>query len=203
MNSVLGNLPRFDTDSPPRASGQFSLLLGRIPEPEPEPPVELVEEFPETEEFSEIQEEAPVEDDSTSLDELQSLVQQLSDLMENLERESREHSTHVIQVLASRLFPELSKRFLAEEIGLHLTRLVPSSVPQVDIRARSALLEQLEGIIGQNPAMAGRCKLVPTDSSDENRVEVSWKTGGVTFDFDSLLSDCLAHLDPAQTLIEE
>jgi hypothetical protein len=67
-------------------------------------------------------------------------------------------------------------------------------------RDGNSMLEKLEPIVARNTALAGRCSLVPAEN---NSVEVSWKTGGVTFDFEALLDACLAHLDPAQTLIEE
>jgi hypothetical protein len=45
--------------------------------------------------------------------------------------------------------------------------------------------------------------MTPAVSEDEPRVLVSWRTGGVTFDFEGLLAACLAHLDPSHTMIEE
>lgn len=202
-NALLAKLPRFDQDERPRSAGSFGLLLGRMPEEAPA--IDITMDLQEPEYIAEppVLEEAPVEETDLSLEEIRTLTEQLSGLMEGLERQTQERATQVIQALAARLFPELSRRFLANEISHHLARLVPPTVPQVEIRARSALLEQLQPIISQSPALSGRCMLSPVELAEETRVQVSWTSGGVTFDFDSLLAACLTHLDPAQTLIEE
>ena len=202
-SALLANLPRFDQEDRPRSVGSFGLLLGKVPEEAPA--VDFAMDLPEPDSVAELPEieEAPIEDAGPSPDEIQMLMEQLSGVMDGLERQTQERATQVIQALAARLFPELSRRFLANEISHHLARLVPSSAPQVEINARPALLEQLQPIIAQNPALSGRCTFSPVESPEETRVQTSWKTGGVTFDFESLLEACLAHLDPAQTLIEE
>ena len=197
MNSaLLSSLPRFDQDEPARSSDKLGLLLGRMPAEAQAPAAEA----PVTE--AEEETEAPV-DVGPALAEVERLITDLSGLMTRLERDSREQSMQVIQSLAARLFPELSQRFLAEEIGHHLAGLVAASVPAIEIRARTALLEKLEPILARTASLSGRCSLVPVESAEDSRVQVSWRSGGVTFDFDGLLAACLTHLDPAQTLIEE
>lgn len=193
-SALLSNLPRFDLEDQPHAAGRLKVLLGQTPDERPPaapPVVEAAEPA-----------EAPA-DPGPTLAEAERLVADLSGLMKRIERDSREQSMHVIQSLAARLFPELSRQFLAEEIGQHIGKLVPASVPSVEIRARQVMLDKLEPIVRRNSALSGRCTLVPATAAEDTRVEVSWKTGGVTFDFDGLLAACIAHLDPAQTLIEE
>ena len=192
--ALLSSLPRFDAEDETHPADKLKRLLGQMQAAAARPaqPAAAEEAAEDT--------AAPVEDTGPSLAELDRVVADLSGVMARLEQESREHSMQVIQSLAARLFPELSRHFLAEEIGEHLPKLVPPSVPAVEIRAAPAMLEKLEPIVARNTALAGRCSLVPAEN---NSVEVSWKTGGVTFDFEALLDACLAHLDPAQTLIEE
>jgi len=196
-NALLSSLPRFDKDDQHPAE-QLRRMLGQMKAAAARPTVPApVEEIVE-------EDVAPPEVDlGPSLAEVDGLIGQLSSALTQIESESRDQAMQVTQSLAARLFPELSRKFLAEEISQHLTRLVPASTPAVEIRARPHMLEKLEPIIARHPGMAGRYTLVPASVSDDPRVQVSWKTGGVTFDFEGLLAACLAHLDPAQTLIEE
>lgn len=192
-SALLSNLPRFDHDEFSGASGRLQELLGRKPvEAAPPPEPEIAEPVL-----------PPPVDPGPSLAEVETLISGLSQAMTRMEQDSRAQAMQVTQSLAARLFPELSRQFLAEEIGNHLARLVPPSVPSVEICARAAMLEKLEAMVARTPSLSGRCTLVPVGTPDESRVLVSWKTGGVTFDFQGLLEACLAHLDPAQTLIEE
>lgn len=195
-SALLANLPRFDEGEQAHPAELLKRMLGEM-QGAAKPPAPPVEEVVET------VEEAPPADPAPALEEVERLIGDLSGLMARLEQESRERSMQAIQSLAARLFPELSRRFLAEEIGAHLAGLVPASVPSVEIRARPVLLEQLEPIVARSPSLSGRCTLSPADTAKDAQVRVSWKTGGVTFDFEALLAACLAHLDPAQTLIEE
>ncbi|MEZ6013010.1 MAG: hypothetical protein R3C08_14210 [Hyphomonas sp.] len=193
-SALLSSLPRFDLEDQPPAAGRLKALLGQTPDEKPQAAPLVVEPAAAV--------EVPANPGPT-LAEAERLVADLSGLMKRLERDSREQSMHVLQSLAARLFPELSRQFLAEEIGQHIGKLVPASVPAVEIRARQVMLDRLEPIVRRNTVLSGRCTLVPATAPEDTRVEVSWKTGGVTFDFEGLLAACLAHLDPAQTLIEE
>lgn len=125
---------------------------------------------------------------------LQATVANLARLMERLERESRQQTVETVQAISAQLFPELSRRVLAEEIGRHLPGLIPASVPKVDIRAEPVLAGQLAEMIARHPSLEGRCEVIAQEGQGEGRAEVSWRTGGVTFDFDGLLSACLADL---------
>ena len=201
MSSALfSNLPRFDHDDDTHPAEQLKRMLGQMQAAAARTPVSSL---PGEEVVEEDEEVLPPVDLGPSLAEVENLIGQLSSTLGRIEREARDQSMHVIQVLAARLFPELSREFLAAEIGRHLSRLVPASVPSVEIRARQVMLDKLEPIVSRDASLAGRCVLIPAESGTEPRVLVSWKTGGVTFDFEGLLADCLTHLDPSHTLIEE
>ena len=47
-------------------------------------------------------------------------------------------------------------------------------------------------MVAAQPALAGRCTVIAAEG--RTGVDVSWRTGGVTFDFDGLLAACLAQL---------
>jgi len=198
-NALLSNLPRFDRDDQTHPAEQLKRMLGQMQAAAARPAA-----APPQQDVSEAEEElTPPEDLGPSFAEVESLVAQLSSALTRIEGEARDQSMQVTQALAARLFPELSRQFLADEIARHLPNLVPASVPSLEIRARQAMLDKLEPIIASESSLAGRCKLAPATSQDETRVLVSWKTGGVTFDFEGLLAACLAHLDPSHTMIEE
>ena len=196
--AFLSNLPRFDSAAPPQAANPRRVLLGQmpldepvnaeapsalasVPDPEPEVKSERVPEFAE----------------------IEIMLTALSGTIERLERESRERVVSVTQSIASRLFPELSRLFLAEEIGRHLPGMVPAMAPAVEIRAQPALLEKLRDVVENSASLSERCSVVPAETSEDDQVRVSWETGGLTFDFDGLLKTCLAQLEPSPATIEE
>ena len=197
-SALLSSLPRFDSETASRRGGQLNVLKGGAPEPIPAFEMSPEDELEPLVDLAEV----PVEPGPT-FDEIEAMLAQLPDVLSQVEQEARAHSLQVLRSLVGRLFPELSRRFLAEEIGHHLDQLVPASAPVVEISARPPMLEQLEEIIGRNAGLAERCKLIPVSDPEETRVLVSWKKGGATFDFEGLLAACAAHLDPEQTLIEE
>ncbi|MEZ5999522.1 hypothetical protein [Hyphomonas sp.] len=197
-SALLSNLPRFDGDAQTHPAEQLKRMLGQMqaaaarPAASPPQPEEAVED-----------DQATGEDLSPSHAQVESLISQLSSALARIESEARDQSMQVTQALAARLFPELSREFLAEEIARHLPKLIPASVPSFEIRAQQQMLDKLDPIIANEASLSGRCKLAPAASEDEPQVLVSWKTGGVTFDFEGLLAACLTHLDPSHTMIEE
>lgn len=127
----------------------------------------------------------------------------LNSKLDRIERDAQAQTLQTIQSIAAKLFPELSRRFLAEEISRHLSLLVPASAAVVDIRAEAELAEQLRELIERSPSLAHRCTLTPMPADGEGRVDVSWQTGGLTFDFDGLLQACLSHLTSTQSVTKE
>jgi hypothetical protein len=199
-SALLANLPRFDRDDQTHPAEQLKRMLGQMQAAAARPSAATPQsETPPAEE----EEASSPEDIGPRLAEVESLIVQLSSTLVRIEGEARDHSVQVTQALAARLFPELSRQFLADEIARHLPDLVPASVPTLEIRAQQEMLDKLDPIIARESSLAGRCKLVPAETAGESRVLVSWKTGGVTFDFEGLLAACLAHLDPSHTMIEE
>jgi len=197
-SALLSNLPRFDKDDQTHPAEQLKRMLGQMQAAAARPAVPQ----PQPKEATEADQSTP-EDPGPALAEVEALISQLSATLTRIDNESRDQSMQVTQALAARLFPELSREFLAEEIARHLPKLVPASVPSLDIRAKQDMLDKLEPIIARETSLSGRCKLSLATPADEPRVLVSWKTGGVTFDFEGLLAACLAHLDPSHTMIEE
>jgi flagellar biosynthesis/type III secretory pathway protein FliH len=192
---------RFDSAAPPQASSSRRLLLGQMP-------VEEVVIDPIQDALTPASEVESGTDQNVSgrvpeFAEIEIMLTALSDTIERLERESREQAVSVTQSIAARLFPELSRLFLAEEIGRHLPGMVPSTAPAVEIRAQPALLERLRDVVEKTASLSERCSVVPAETTDDEQVRVSWETGGLTFDFDGLLNACLAQLEPPPATIEE
>lgn len=188
--AVFSHLPRFDAVSGLRPADWLrAMQAGETPASAPSAARELPEPPPQVK--SEPTEVRVVPQETAAL---QAAVANLSKLMERIETESRQQTVETVQRIAAQLFPELSRRFLAEEIGRHLPGLLPASVPGVDIYAEPRLATQLQEIVQKNPSLEGRCNVVPREGQGEGRAEVSWRTGGVSFDFEGLLTDCLNDL---------
>ena len=200
--AFLSNLPRFDSAGVRPTSGQMRLLLGQMP---------VEDEAADKSEDVQVAEEAVASEPSSSalsdrapeFAEIEIMLSAMSDAIERIERESRENSVRVTQSIAAKLFPELSRLFLAEEIGRHLPVMVPTSAPAIEIRAQPALLEKLREAVENSSSLSDRCAVVPAGEDEDAQVRVSWETGGLTFDFDGLLNACLAQLDSTQATIEE
>jgi hypothetical protein len=202
----LTNLPRFDSDGARPSSSQLRLLLGQMPADEAENgQVGDVPSVPASLEFAPAiatdADAAPGR--APEFAEIEIMLSAMSDAIARIERESREQTLRVTQSISARLFPELSRLFLADEIGRHLPVMVPSSAPAIEIRAQPALLEKLRAAVENMPGLTDRCAVVPAVEDQDAQVRVSWETGGLTFDFDGLLTACLAQLDSPQTRIEE
>ena len=123
--------------------------------------------------------------------------------LEKIERDARAQAVENIRSMAAKLFPLLSKAFLAEEIGRHLPSLVPASAAVVEIHAEESLASDLRDMVERNSSLAHRCTILPASAPGQGRIDVSWQTGGLTFDFDGLLQACLAQLNSTQTMTKE
>ena len=55
--------------------------------------------------------------------------------------------------------------------------------------------EPVDQPVEKSERLAGVCSLNPAPSPKGDRVDVSWKSGGLTFDFEGLLESCLKHID--------
>lgn len=187
--AVLARLARFDV---PEARPDYSALVVR---PAPRPAVPLPETAPPT--------PAPAPEppapaptglviDPAALD---ATLAGLADAIERVERDARAEVNTAVSSLAASLFPKLAELFLAEEIGRHLPDLVPSTAVAVEIRAAPPLAEELGDVIARHPGLQARCKLVTCEDTPDQPVEVSWTSGGASFDFSGLLEACLARLD--------
>lgn len=205
-DAFLANLPRFDGNETRLSSSQLRLLLGQVPAADAE--VGQIRDASLASVSSHIAPDTAVDADvapgrAPEFAEIEIMLSAMSDAIERIERESREHTVRVTQSISEKLFPELSRLFLADEIARHLPVMVPSSAPAVEIRAQPALLGKLRAAIADMPGLTDRCAVVAAFEDEDAQVRVSWETGGLTFDFDSLLKACLAQLGSPQTTIEE
>ncbi|MCA8902654.1 MAG: hypothetical protein KDA53_15550 [Hyphomonas sp.] len=211
MNEAFfSSLPRFDEETVRPDIRKMRMILGQDLEealsvfdapPESAAPEEVTEE-------DAILEAAPApepepEPAGADLAEIETLVASLSDTICDIESKAEAQTTEMIRAMAGRLFPQLAERFLADEIARHLPSMVPPSVRAVEIHASPALCERLEEIVRANPALSNRCIFVPADSLGPTDACVSWKTGGLTFDFDGLLKACLARIGSSQATMDE
>ncbi len=199
----LAGLPRFDTEAEreaPASPGRWLKELAGTPIEEavrvmsqaepvsaPSRPVDMVAEPP------------PLLD----LRKIEASLAALSSKLDKIERDAQAQALQTVQLIAAKLFPELSRHFLAEEIGRHLPGLVPDSAAVVEIRAEAELASKLSQLVARLPALAHRCTVTPTEAEGQGRVDVSWQSGGVSFDFDGLLQACLSHLNSTQTVTKE
>lgn len=186
-DAVFSHLPRFDNPAERRPADWLKPLDGakraaaHAPVKDEMPPPPIKAEVP-----------VPHAASGGEAGQMQKAIADLSLLMGRLEMESRQQAVSTIQTLAGRLFPELSRQFMAEEIGRHLPGLIPAAVPGIEIHAPPDLAARLEEMVAAQPALAGRCTVIAAEG--RTGVDVSWRTGGVTFDFDGLLAACLAQL---------
>ena len=134
---------------------------------------------------------------------LEASLSALNGKLDKIERDAKAQTVEAVQSIAAKLFPLLSKDFLAEEIGRHLPELVPASAAVVEIRADASLTDDLQAMVERHAALANRCTIMPAPAPGQGRVDVSWQTGGLSFDFDGLLNACLSHLKPTPTVTKE
>ena len=73
----------------------------------------------------------------------------------------------------------------------------------IEIRAGEALAAELQARIAAIPNLAHRCTVLPAGPGAEGKADISWQTGGVSFDFDALFATLQAQLDPTQQTIKE
>ncbi len=196
-DTVFAGLPRFDAKAA-LSRGPASWLK----ELDGTAPCEAAEQVPQAEVAASVPviEAAPQPLDFKKIE--ASLIT-LNSRLDKIEREAQAQALQTIQSVASKLFPELSRHFLADEIGRHLASLVPASAAVVEIRAEESLADKLRELVERTPALAHRCTVTPMVEEGHGGVEVSWQTGGLSFDFDGLLQACLSHLTSTQSVPKE
>lgn len=190
-DAVFSHLPRFDTVTGPRpAEWLRAMTAGERGAAPPPAPCEEAAAPPAAVKAEPIA-VRPIPQETAAL---QATISSLAKAIEQIEAEARQQTVDTVRAIVGQLFPELSLRFLAEEIGRHLPGLVPAAAPKVDIYAAPALAAQLQEITSRHPSLEGRCNVIAREGQGDGRAEVSWRTGGVTFDFNSLLTACLNDL---------
>lgn len=144
--------------------------------------------------------EAPA---SLDLKKIEASLVTLNGKLDKIERDAHAQTLATVQAMASKLFPELSRDFLAEEIARHLPSLVPASAAVVVIKAEASLADALRALVERTPSLMNRCTITSVEGEGQGRVDVSWQSGGLTFDFGALLAACLSNLNSTQSATKE
>lgn len=131
-------------------------------------------------------------------EEVEAVLDALNRAIEEASRSAKAEAAGAVRAMAETLFPTLSQAFLGEEIVRHLQDWLPVSPERVTVTAPEGLQPILETALARRPDLAGRCELVTGQVASDVQVRVSWRTGGLDFDFDGLLEACLARLETAQ-----
>lgn len=200
-DAVFAGLPRFDAKAgQARTPGSWLKELdGRAP-PEPaEKPAPRVSEPAVKADMPVV--EAPPQ--PLDLKKIEASLITLNSRLDKIERDAQVQTLQSLQSVAAKLFPELSRAFLAEEIGRHLAALVPASAAVVEIRAEASLADKLRDLVERTPALAHRCTVTSVAAEGQGTVEVAWQAGGLSFDFDGLLQACLSHLTSTHPATKE
>ncbi|MDX1293878.1 MAG: hypothetical protein R3265_13785 [Hyphomonas sp.] len=180
--SPFANLPRFD-----ETPGEVS-AMGDTCAPAP------VDDAPQSADVDPPVEVVPALDPNVEV-----LLNRLSDEIARTDERVLAQTTSWVTAIAEKLFPELSRAFLAEEIGLQLPGLLPESANRVEITAPEPLANELQDIIQRSNKLASHCSVSPVPETARQDVEVSWITGGLTLEFDGLLEACMGRLQSIQT----
>lgn len=192
-DSVFAALPRFDSgagDASVRVSKDWRRPLGEAP-----PPDQRVVAAQNAE-----SEPSP---QPLDLKKIEASLVALNGKLDKIERDAHVQTLAMVQAMASKLFPELSRDFLAEEIGRHLPALVPASAAIVELKAEASLAEALRELVQRTPSLMNRCSITSVEGEGQGRVDVSWQSGGLTFDFGALLAACLSNLNSTQSVTKE
>lgn len=196
---VLSGLPRFDS-AVPRPPGSWRRPLDEDMPHAAGPKAIIVPHKDESAVVAAV--EAPMQR-PPDLTQVEAALKSIAARLDRIERETQAQSMQALQAMTTKLFPELSRRFLAVEIGRSLPKLVPASAAVIEIRAGEALAAELQAIVAATPGLAHRCTVVPSGSGEAGKADISWQSGGVSFDFDALFATLQAQINPSQSNIRE
>ncbi|RAN37527.1 hypothetical protein [Hyphomonas pacifica] len=131
------------------------------------------------------------------------LMKRLSDEVAAANERVLHQTKQWVIAIAEKLFPELSKACLADEIARQLPELLPEGGNRMEIKAGEALAEDLQNILQQSDRISSVCTIVPQRNMSGQTVEVSWVTGGLEMDFDGLLAACVSRVQAVQLSKED
>lgn len=180
--SLFANLPRFD-------SGDLPAVLAQAPDPVVAEP-ELVQ----VDELEDTPEPAAQIDPNVEV-----LLNRLAQEIEQANKRVVAQTADWVSAIIERLFPELSKAFLAEEVVRQIPNLLPDTPNHAVLSAPAPLAEQLTEIIESNPRLSNSCIVQVSEDAELHDVQVSWETGGLSLEFDELLAACLERLQSYKT----
>ncbi|WP_300380596.1 hypothetical protein [Henriciella sp.] len=130
---------------------------------------------------------------------IEETLTRLSVAAEEIDTRLRQQATQNVTAIAEKLFPQMSRLFLAEEICRHLPDLLPLAAPSVTIRVEAQLADDLRSVVERSEELAGFCTVTEDAAPGANRVTIDWKEGGADVDFDRLLETCLERLKAANS----
>lgn len=114
--------------------------------------------------------------------------------LEDMQAKIQKQAISVALDTMSSLMPRLSEQFLADELAEYLPDLLPSNVAEVDLMTSPRMAEALRDILETRDLSDVTYNIHPTENLQDGRLEVSWKTGGLSSDFTSRLEACLTDL---------
>lgn len=187
--SPFSNLPRFDHH--PDQGSSSGLTYAPVPAAEPE--ARPAPATPQPEEMA----PTPVPRDPN----IDLLLNRLAEEIDRADARAQAQTVNWVSAISEKLFPELSKAFLAEEIARQLPELMPGAAAHIDIAAPESLAQDISELVESSPRLKPVCTVSATPSG--RPVEISWTTGGLTLDFDGLLDACLARLNELKSHTRE
>ncbi len=131
-----------------------------------------------------------------------SVLDALMDELPRIEASARDEVVEVVEGIARQIFPKLAELFLAEEIVIHLRKLMPAKVELLKIRAPEPFASQLGEKLndGQFGETVVEVEVLTANSDEAPAIDVSWERGGVEFDFRTFLEDCLQRLVQSRSI---
>lgn len=146
----------------------------------------------------------PVENDSDQIEATgpHSVLEALMDELPRIEASARDEVVEVVEGIARQIFPKLAELFLAEEIVIHLRKLMPAKVELLKIRAPEPFASQLGEKLtdGQFGETVVELEVLASNSDEAPGIDISWERGGVEFDFRTFLEDCLQRLVQSRSI---
>lgn len=125
--------------------------------------------------------------------EAQRALKSLVSATQSVEASAAQKITRAIAQIATELFPRLSSDFLAGELTQHLPELIRILPPVAKIEAAPKIAEHLIFASSSMGNWPDNWVIDVSEHHAETRVQILWGQGGLTYDIDELLRQCLRH----------
>lgn len=124
--------------------------------------------------------------------EAQRALESLVSAAQAIEASAAQKITRAIEQIATELFPRLSSEFLGGELAQHLPELIKILPPEAKIEAAPRIAEHLISASSRMANWPDNWAIEVTEDHAETRVQMIWDQGGLTYDIDELLRQCLS-----------